>query len=76
MSRVNTNIDLQQALQQILPDRVQRLAVAEHELLRMQVQLDEVRKENVMINRTNIQLAGNLEDAETRLVEIQLKNEF
>jgi hypothetical protein len=42
----------------------------------MQVQLDEVRKENVMINRTNIQLAGNLEDAETRLVEIQLKNEF
>ena len=37
--------DLQQALQQILPDRVQRLAVAEHELLQMQVQIDEVRKE-------------------------------
>jgi adenosylmethionine-8-amino-7-oxononanoate aminotransferase len=29
--------DLQQALQQILPDRVQRLAVAEHELLQMQI---------------------------------------
>jgi hypothetical protein len=39
--------DLQQALQQILPDRVQRLTVAEHELLQMQIQLDEVRKENV-----------------------------
>ncbi len=64
--------DLQQALQQILPDRVQRLAVAEHELLQMQVQLDEVRKENVIIKRSNIQLAGNFEDAETRLVEIQL----
>jgi hypothetical protein len=67
--------DLQQALQQILPDRVQRLAVAEHELLQMQIQLDEVRKENVIIKRSNIQLAGNLEDVETRLVEIQLNLE-
>ncbi len=41
--------DLQQALQQILPNRVQRLAVVEHELLQMQVQLEEVRKENVII---------------------------
>jgi uncharacterized protein with PIN domain len=64
--------ELQQALQQILPDRVQRLAVAEHELLQMQIQLDEVRKENVIIKRSNIQLAVNLEDAETRLAEIQL----
>jgi hypothetical protein len=53
--------DLQQDLQQILPDRVQRLAVAVHELLQMQVQLDEVRKENVIIKRSNIQLAGKLE---------------
>ncbi len=77
MSRVNTNIcrledntgllDLHQVLQQILPDRVQRLVVAEHELLQMQVQLGEVRKENVIIKRSNIQLVGNLEDAETRL---------
>ncbi len=47
--------DLQQALQQIQPDRVQRLSVAEHELLQMQVQLDEVRKENVIIKRSNTQ---------------------
>ena len=59
-------------MQQILPDRVQRLAVAEHELLPMQIQLDEVRKENVIIKRSNTQLAVNLEDAETRLAEIQL----
>ncbi len=44
----------------------------EHELLQMQVQLDEVRKENVIIKRSNIQLSGKLEDAETRLVEIQV----
>jgi len=67
--------ELQQALQQILPDRVQRLAVAEHELLQMQVQLDEVGKENAIIKRSNTQLAGKLEDAETRLVEIQLNLE-
>ncbi len=67
--------DFQQVLQQILPDRVQRLTVVEHELLQMQVQLDEVRKENVIIKRSNIQLAGNLEDVETRLVEIQLNLE-
>ena len=67
--------ELQQALQQILPDRVQRLAVAEHELLQMQIQLDEVRKENVIIKRSNTQLAVNLEDAETRLAEIQLNLE-
>jgi hypothetical protein len=41
----------------------------------MQIQVDEVRKENVIIKRSNIQLAGNLEDAETRLVEIQLNLE-
>jgi chromosome segregation ATPase len=41
----------------------------------MQVQVDEVRKENVIIKCSNIQLAGNLEDAETRLVEIQLNLE-
>ncbi len=51
------------------------MTVAEHELLQMQVQLDEVRKENVIIKRSNIQLAGKLEDAETRLVEIQLNLE-
>jgi predicted nuclease with TOPRIM domain len=67
--------ELQQALQQILPDRVQRLAVAEHELLQMQVQLDEVGKENAIIKRSNTQLAGKLEDAETRLVEVQLNLE-
>ncbi len=85
MSGVNTNIcrpegntgapELQQALQQILPDRVQRLAVAEHELPQMRIQLDEVRMENVIIKRSNTQLAGNLEDAETRLAEIQLNLE-
>ncbi len=67
--------DLHQALQQILPDRVQRLTVTEHELLQMQIQLDEIRKENVIIKCSNIQLAGNLEDAETLLVEIQLNLE-
>jgi len=67
--------DFQEVLQQILPDRVQRLDVVEHELLQMQVQLDEVRKENVIIKRSNIQLAGNLEDTETLLVEIQLNLE-
>ena len=46
---------------------MQRLSVAEHELLQMQIQLDEVRKENVIIKRSNTQLAVNLEDAETRL---------
>jgi chromosome segregation ATPase len=54
---------------------VQRLVVAEHELLQMQVQLDEVRKENVIIKRTNTQLTGNLEDEKTHLVEIQLNLE-
>jgi predicted nuclease with TOPRIM domain len=44
----------------------------QHELLQMQIQLDEVRKENVIIKRSNTQLAVNLEDAETRLAEIQL----
>ena len=67
--------ELQQALQQILPDRVQRLAVTEHELLQMQVQFDEVRKKNVMIKCINIQLTGNLKDVETRLVEIPLNLE-
>ncbi len=51
------------------------MVVAEHELLQMQVQLDEVRKKNVIIKRNNIQLAGNLEDEETRLVEIPLNLE-
>jgi chromosome segregation ATPase len=41
----------------------------------MQVQLDEVRKENVIIKRTNTQLTGNLEDEKTHLVEIQLNLE-
>jgi predicted nuclease with TOPRIM domain len=41
----------------------------------MQVQLDEVGKENAIIKRSNTQLAGKLEDAETRLVEIQLNLE-
>ncbi len=62
--------ELQQTLQQILPDRVERLAVVEHELLQMQIQLDEVQKENTMLKHTNTQLADNLEDAKTRLVEI------
>ncbi len=66
--------DLHQTLQQILPDRVQRLTVAEHELLQMQVQLDEVRKENVINKRSNIQLTGNLEDVETHLVELNLES--
>ena len=67
--------DLQQALQQILPDGVQRLVVVEHEVLQMQIQVDEVRKKNVLIKRNNIQLVGKLEDVETRLVEIQLNLE-
>jgi hypothetical protein len=58
--------ELQQALQQILPDRVKRLAIAEHDLLQLQIQLDEVQKENTMIKRTNTQLTENLEDAKTR----------
>ena len=36
--------ELHQVLQQILPDRVKRLTVAEHELL----QLDEVQQENMI----------------------------
>ena len=67
--------ELQQALQQILPDRVKRLAIAEHDLLQLQIQLDEVQKENTMIKRTNTQLTENLEDAKTRLAEIQLRME-
>jgi hypothetical protein len=51
------------------------MVVPEHELLQMQVQHDEVRKKNVIIKRSNIQLAGNLEDEETRLVEIPLNLE-
>jgi chromosome segregation ATPase len=51
------------------------LAVVEHELLQMRIQLDEVRMENVIIKCTNTQLTGNLEDVETRLVEIQLNLE-
>ena len=65
--------ELHQTLQQILPDRVKRLTVAEHELLQMQIQLDEVQKENTMIKRTNTQLADNLEDAKTHLTEMQLR---
>ena len=54
---------------------MKRLAVAEHELLQMQIQRDEVQKENMIIKRTNTQLAENLEDAKTRLAEIQLRME-
>ena len=54
---------------------MKRLAVAEHDLLQMQIQLDEVQKENTMIKRTNTQLTENLEDAKTRLAEIQLRME-
>jgi hypothetical protein len=75
LKEVQGEPDFQQALQQFLPDRVQRLAVAEHELLQMQVQLDEVRKKNVIIKCINTQLEGKLEDVETRLVEIQLNLE-
>jgi hypothetical protein len=82
VSRVNTNICSPEGntgcarfAAQTLPDRVQRMVVSEHELLQMQVQLDEVRKKNVIIKRNNIQLAGNLEDEETRLVEIPLNLE-
>ena len=67
--------ELRQALQQILPDRVKRLAIAEHDLLQLQIQLDEVQKENTMIKRTNTQLTENLEDAKTCLAEIQLRME-
>jgi DNA repair exonuclease SbcCD ATPase subunit len=67
--------ELKQVLQQILPDRVKRLAIAEHDLLQLQIQLDEVQKENTMIKRTNTQLTENLEDAKTRLAEIQLRME-
>jgi hypothetical protein len=34
-------------------DRVKRLTVAEHELQQMQIQLDDVQKENMMIKWTN-----------------------
>ncbi len=44
-------------------------------ILQIQIQLDEVRKETVIIKCIIIQLAGKLEDAETRLVEIQLNLE-
>ncbi len=54
---------------------MQRLTVTEHELLQIQVQLYEIRKENVIIKRRNIQLTGNLEDEETLLGEIQLNLE-
>ena len=67
--------ELQQALQLILPDRVTRLAIAEHDLLQLQIQLEEVQKENTMIKRTNTQLTENLEDPKTRLAEIQLRME-
>ena len=39
----------------------------------LQIQLDEVQKENTMIKRTNTE---NLEDAKTRLAEIQLRMEY
>ena len=40
--------ELQQALQQILPDRVKRLAIAEHDLLQLQENLeDALFKKNV-----------------------------
>ena len=75
LKRIQGDPELQQALQQILPDRMKRLAVAEHELLQMQIQRDEVQKENTMLKRTSTQLADNLEDAKTRLAEIQLRME-
>ena len=71
--------ELQQTLQQILPDRVKRLTVGEDELLQMEIQLDEVQKENMIIKCTNTQITDNFEDVKTlevKLEELKNINEF
>ena len=41
----------------------------------MQIQLDEVQKDNMIINRTNTELTDTFEDVKTHLTEIQLRME-
>ena len=75
LKTIQGELELQQTLEQILPDKVKWLTITEHELLQMKIQLDEGQKENMIIKYTNTQVTDNFEDTKTLLAEIQLRME-